>query len=45
MTFTGKTVAITGADGGIGQALCRYFGAEGAKIAAIDRRPSGGRLR
>ena len=40
MTFTGKTVAITGADGGIGQALCRYFGAEGAKIAAIDRRPS-----
>ena len=40
MTFAGKTVAITGADGGIGQALCRYFGAEGAKIAAIDRRPS-----
>ena len=40
MTFTGKTVAITGADGGIGQALCRYFGVEGAKIAAIDRRPS-----
>jgi NAD(P)-dependent dehydrogenase (short-subunit alcohol dehydrogenase family) len=40
VTFTGKTVAITGADGGIGQALCRYFGAEGAKIAAIDRRPS-----
>ena len=29
MTFSGKTVAITGADGGIGQALCRYFGAEG----------------
>lgn len=28
MTLTGKTVAITGADGGIGQALCRYFGAE-----------------
>jgi len=40
VTLTGKTVAITGADGGIGQALCRYFGAEGAKIAAIDRRPS-----
>ena len=40
MTLTGKTVAVTGADGGIGQALCRYFGAEGAKIAAIDRRPS-----
>jgi NAD(P)-dependent dehydrogenase (short-subunit alcohol dehydrogenase family) len=40
VTLTGKTVAITGADGGIGQTLCRYFGAEGAKIAAIDRRPS-----
>jgi NAD(P)-dependent dehydrogenase (short-subunit alcohol dehydrogenase family) len=40
VTLAGKTVAITGADGGIGQALCRYFGAEGAKIAAIDRRPS-----
>ncbi len=40
MTFAGKTVAITGADGGIGQALCRYFGAEGAKLAAIDRRPA-----
>jgi NAD(P)-dependent dehydrogenase (short-subunit alcohol dehydrogenase family) len=26
VTLTGKTVAITGADGGIGQALCRYFG-------------------
>jgi NAD(P)-dependent dehydrogenase (short-subunit alcohol dehydrogenase family) len=42
VTLSGKTVAITGADGGIGQALCRYFGAEGAKIAAIDRRPSVG---
>jgi NAD(P)-dependent dehydrogenase (short-subunit alcohol dehydrogenase family) len=28
VTLTSKTVAITGADGGIGQALCRYFGAE-----------------
>ena len=36
-TFAGKTVAITGAAGGIGQALCRYFGAEGAVIAALDR--------
>jgi len=40
MTFSGKTVAITGADGGIGQALCRYFGAEGAKLAVIDQRPA-----
>jgi NAD(P)-dependent dehydrogenase (short-subunit alcohol dehydrogenase family) len=35
--FAGKTVAITGAAGGIGQCLCRFFGAEGATIAALDR--------
>lgn len=35
--FAGKTVAITGAAGGIGQRLCRHFGEEGATIAAIDR--------
>jgi NAD(P)-dependent dehydrogenase (short-subunit alcohol dehydrogenase family) len=40
MTFAGKTVAITGAAGGIGQALSRHFGREGARIAAIDRRPT-----
>lgn len=37
MSFAGKTVAITGAAGGIGQALCRHFAAAGANIAAIDR--------
>lgn len=37
MLFAGKVVAITGAAGGIGQALCRHFGREGAAIAAIDR--------
>jgi NAD(P)-dependent dehydrogenase (short-subunit alcohol dehydrogenase family) len=37
MEFDGKIVAITGAAGGIGQALCRHFGGAGAKIAAIDR--------
>lgn len=36
-TFAGKTIAITGAAGGIGQWLCRSFGAEGATIAALDR--------
>jgi NAD(P)-dependent dehydrogenase (short-subunit alcohol dehydrogenase family) len=36
-SFAGKTVAITGAAGGIGQWLCRFFGAEGATIAALDR--------
>jgi NAD(P)-dependent dehydrogenase (short-subunit alcohol dehydrogenase family) len=35
--FAGKTVAVTGAAGGIGQWLCRFFGAEGATIAALDR--------
>src|SRR4051794_13990566 len=35
--FAGKTMAITGAAGGIGQSLCRFFGGEGATIAAIDR--------
>ena len=35
--FADKTVAITGAAGGIGQALCRYFGSRGATIAALDR--------
>ena len=35
--FAGKTIAITGAAGGIGQWLCRFFGAEGAVIAALDR--------
>ncbi len=37
MTFQGKVVAITGAAGGIGQSLCRYFLDAGAKIAAIDK--------
>ncbi|WP_423068946.1 SDR family oxidoreductase [Devosia sp. CN2-171] len=35
--FAGKTIAITGAAGGIGQWLCRFFGEEGAIIAAMDR--------
>jgi NAD(P)-dependent dehydrogenase (short-subunit alcohol dehydrogenase family) len=38
--FAGKIVAITGAAGGIGQALCRYFGARGATIAALDKNES-----
>jgi len=37
-TFTGKTVLITGAAGGIGTALCGHFAARGAAIAALDRR-------
>jgi NAD(P)-dependent dehydrogenase (short-subunit alcohol dehydrogenase family) len=37
VSFSGKVVAITGAAGGIGQELCRHFGREGARIAALDR--------
>jgi NAD(P)-dependent dehydrogenase (short-subunit alcohol dehydrogenase family) len=40
MSFSGQVVAITGAAGGIGQALCRYFAVEGATIAALDKNPS-----
>ena len=35
-SFAGKTIAITGASGGIGQWLCKFFGEEGATIAALD---------
>ena len=34
--FDGKCVAITGAAGGIGAALCRRFAREGASIALMD---------
>lgn len=37
MNFENQVVAITGAAGGIGQELCRYFGDQGARIAALDR--------
>jgi NAD(P)-dependent dehydrogenase (short-subunit alcohol dehydrogenase family) len=40
MSFQEKIVAITGAAGGIGEALCRHFGAAGARIAALDKRPA-----
>jgi NAD(P)-dependent dehydrogenase (short-subunit alcohol dehydrogenase family) len=40
MTFKDKVVAITGAAGGVGQSLCRYFIDEGAKVAAIDKKAS-----
>ncbi|NOZ33417.1 MAG: SDR family oxidoreductase [Alphaproteobacteria bacterium] len=35
--FSGQTVVITGAAGGIGQELCRVFGREGAQIGALDQ--------
>jgi NAD(P)-dependent dehydrogenase (short-subunit alcohol dehydrogenase family) len=45
MTFKDKVVAITGAAGGVGQSLCRYFLDEGAKVAAIDKKPAVDNLR
>ena len=37
MDFKHKVVAITGAAGGIGQAMCAHFGSLGASIAALDK--------
>ncbi len=37
MTFAGKVVAITGAAGGIGQALSWLFGRSGARLIVLDR--------
>ena len=36
--FDSKVVIITGAAGGIGQELCKHFGARGASIGALDNR-------
>ena len=36
MMFKDKVVAITGAAGGIGQSLCRYFAGEGALIQFFE---------
>lgn len=38
--FSGRTVLITGAAGGIGQALVAHFLAHGARVVAHDRSPS-----
>jgi NAD(P)-dependent dehydrogenase (short-subunit alcohol dehydrogenase family) len=40
VSFRDKVVAVTGAAGGIGQALCRHFAKEGALIAALDQTAS-----
>ncbi len=37
MDFTGKTALVTGAAGGIGQAITRLLREQGAKVAAADR--------
>jgi NAD(P)-dependent dehydrogenase (short-subunit alcohol dehydrogenase family) len=35
--FQNKVAAITGAAGGIGRGLCKYFAGQGAVVAALDR--------
>jgi NAD(P)-dependent dehydrogenase (short-subunit alcohol dehydrogenase family) len=37
MRFVGKTVLVTGGAGAIGGAAVRRFGAEGARVAVVDR--------
>ena len=39
--FTGKRVLITGAAGGIGEAMAEAFAAQGATIVAADRNVDG----
>ena len=41
MTRTRKTVVITGASGGVGRAVARRFGADGARVALIARGRTG----
>ena len=36
-TLAGKTVAVSGATGGIGNALCRHLAALGARLILLDR--------
>jgi len=39
--FSGRSVVVTGAGGGLGRALCLAFGSAGARIAALDRDATG----
>ena len=39
MRLDGKTVAISGATGGIGRELCEYFAKMGASLLLVDRNP------
>lgn len=40
MRLSGKVIAVTGASGGIGSAVCRKLLAEGASVVALDLWPS-----
>jgi len=39
--FSGRTVVVSGAGGGLGRALCLAFGASGARIVALDQDAAG----
>lgn len=39
-SLDGKRVVLTGATGGLGQALCRYLAALGAELVLVDRNPT-----
>jgi NAD(P)-dependent dehydrogenase (short-subunit alcohol dehydrogenase family) len=40
-SFSGKSIVITGAGGGLGRALALRFAADGARIAALDKDAAG----
>ena len=37
--FDGQVVVVTGASSGVGRAVARAFGAEGARVALVARNP------
>jgi uncharacterized protein YbjT (DUF2867 family) len=39
MELPGKTIAVTGAGGFVGRAVCARLLADGAHVAAVDRDP------
>ena len=38
-SLVGKTVAVTGSTGGIGNELCKYLARLGANLVLVDRNP------
>jgi NAD(P)-dependent dehydrogenase (short-subunit alcohol dehydrogenase family) len=38
-SLSGKTIAVTGSTGGLGQALCAYLASLGASLVLLDRNP------